>query len=50
VYLMRTRYPVMKTRLLDWERPDGALELGVQAGALRTWGLIEYLYQTQISG
>ena len=24
--LMRTRYPVMQNRLVDWERPDGALE------------------------
>lgn len=26
--LMRTRYPVMQNRLVDWERPDGALVLG----------------------
>jgi hypothetical protein len=47
--LMRTRYPVMQNRLVDWERQDGALVLGVKAGALRTRGLIEYLHPPKMS-
>jgi hypothetical protein len=48
--LMRTRYPVMQNRLVDFERPNGALVPGVQAGTLMTRDLTEYQETIEISG
>ncbi len=47
---LKVAITLMQNRLVDWERPDGALVLGVKAGTLKTRGLIEYQDATKMLG